>query len=123
MFPDLFVKDYKAALATQQWQNVEPLIHANCCVTFSNGAVYKGIEAVKAAYERNFALIKNEDYQMSNIHWALQSETVAVYLFDFSWQGIINGEKASGGGKGTSVIVCEGGKWKLMAEHLGKAGL
>lgn len=121
MLPEQFIEAYKAALATQQWANVEALIHKNACVTFSNGAVHNGISAIQAAYERNFALIKNEDYQMSNLHWVLKTETTAVYLFDFSWRGIINGQSASGAGKGTAVIVFEEGQWKLMAEHLGRA--
>jgi hypothetical protein len=121
MIPRGFVEKYKEALATQQWASIEPLIHPNAVVTFSNGAVHKGIAEIKAAYERNFALIKNEDYQMTNLHWVLQNETTAVYVFDFSWSGMINRELASGTGKGTAVIVLENGNWKLMAEHLGKA--
>ena len=121
MLPSEFLTAYKAALSTQQWQNVELLIHSNACVTFSNGAMHKGIREIKEAYERNFALIKNEDYQMTNLHWVLKNEETAVYVFDFSWRGIINGQPASGKGKGTAVIVCEGGQWKLMAEQLTKS--
>lgn len=118
MPPEMFINAYKAALATQQWINVEPLVHTNACVTFSNGVVHKGIVAIKAAYERNFALIKNEDYQMSDLHWVLRTETMAEYTFHFSWAGTINGQPASGSGKGTATIVCENGKWVLFQEVL-----
>ena len=121
MSAEEFVTAYKTALGTQQWKNVEPLIHENACVTFSNGAVNKGLAEIKTAYEYNFSVIKSEDYQMSNLHWALKNETVAVYLFDFSWKGIINGTPSSGCGKGTAVIVCESKNWKLLAEQLTKA--
>jgi hypothetical protein len=120
MFPEQFIASYKAALATQLWVNVEPLVHLNACVTFSNGALHKGIAAIQAAYERNFALIKNEDYQMTNLHWVLKNDTTAVYVFDFSWKGIISGRSASGAGKGTAIIVCEKDEWKLIVEHLTK---
>lgn len=116
-----FINAYKAALATQRWANVEPLIHPDAVVTFSSGAVHKGIAEIKPAYERNFALIKNEDYQMKNLHWILQTDMHAAYVFEFSWRGTINGEPASGAGKGTAVIVLEDGQWKLMAEHLSRA--
>lgn len=118
MLPSQFISAYKAALATQQWQNVEPLIHKNACVIFSNGEVHKGMDEIQAAYERNFALIKNEDYQVSNIHWVLKNETTAVYTFDFSWRGIINNQPAGGAGRGTAVLVYENSKWLLMAEQL-----
>lgn len=118
MLPEKFIEVYKAALATQEWSKVEPLIHANACVTFSNGTVHTGILQIKEAYERNFSLIKNEDYQMSQLHWVLKKEETVVYVFDYSWRGTINGEPAKGAGKGTAVLVYEEGQWKLIAEQL-----
>ncbi len=120
MTPQQFIITYEQALATQNWEKVSPLIHPTACVTFSNGAVHKGKEAVKAAFERNFALIKNEDYSVSNVSWLLQNETTAVYLFDFHWKGIIHDQSVEGSGVGTSVLVKEGEKWLLLTEHLGK---
>lgn len=121
MQPEQFIEAYKDALATQHWKNVQPLIHKDACVTFSNGAVHKGISEIQQAYERNFALIKNEDYLMSNLHWVLQTDTVAIYVFDFSWRGTVNQQPVSGTGKGTAVLILEKSKWMLIAEHLGKA--
>lgn len=118
MLPEQFITAYERALASQQWINVEPLIAANACVTFSTGAVHQGIEAVKQAYEKNFSCIKNEMYSVTNIHWVMKTNEMAVYLFNFQWQGIINGEPACGSGKGTATIVLVENKWKLIAEHL-----
>lgn len=119
MKPEEFIHAYEQALASQDWNRVEPLVHADACVTFSNGAVHKGRLAVKAAFEKNFSLIKNEKYSMTNLHWAMKDDATAVYLFDFQWSGIINDKPASGGGRGTSVLVSEDGRWQLLVEHLG----
>jgi ketosteroid isomerase-like protein len=119
MIPMKFVADYEAALATQDWSVVEPLIHPDACVTFSTGAVHKGKAAVAAAFQKNFAAISDESYRISNVHWLRQGPDVAVYLFDFHWTGIIGGQPAAGSGRGTAVIVNEGGRWQLLAEHLG----
>ena len=117
-----FVRAYEMALASQQWSAVEPLLHPDVCVTFSTGAVHKGKPAVRAAFERNFAAIQEESYRISNVHWAICSTSLAVYLFDFAWSGIIAGRAASGGGRGTGVLVRGGdGAWQLVAEHLGPA--
>lgn len=121
MAPEQFIQSYSAALATQQWRQVEPLIHANACVTFSTGAVHKGIDAIKKAYEHNFSIIKNEEYLVTDVHWVLKNNDTAVYLFNFSWKGIINGQSAAGKGKGTAVLVMETGNWQLITEHLGRA--
>lgn len=121
MTPEDFIDAYKAALATQQWANVAPLIHSDATVIFSNGEVLQEIAAIRVAYERNFALIKNEAYQMTNLHWQEKNETTATYTFDFSWRGTIHGEPASAAGKGAATLLCEEGKWKLMKEQLTKS--
>ena len=118
-----FVHAYEAALATQRWGAVEPLIHPDACVTFSSGAVHKGRPAVQAALERNFAAIRDETYHISNVHWARRTPDVAVYLFDFAWTGLIDGQPARGSGRGTAVIVRAGDAWQLLAEHLGPAAV
>lgn len=119
--PEDFVAAYERALASQDWAAVEPLIHEDACVTFSTGTVHKGKDAVRQAFEQNFAAIEDEDYHISNIHWILRNKDVAIYLFDFHWTGRINGQAASGSGKGTSVLQAGNGEgeWRLLAEHLG----
>jgi ketosteroid isomerase-like protein len=117
--PEEFIRAYELALATQDWGNVEPLIHSDACVTFSNGTVHRGKLEVRRAFEKNFSLIKDEEYSITNVHWVKKGTEVAIYLFDFSWRGNINGQHASGSGRGTSVLINEGDKWQLLVEHLG----
>ena len=114
-----FVQRYEHALSTQQWGAVEPLIHANACVTFSDGTVHQGKSAIRQAFEQNFLSIQNEQYRISNIHWIIQQPGMAVFLFDFHWTGLVDGRDASGSGRGTSVLVKSGVGWQLLAEHLG----
>jgi len=114
-----FLKSYESALATQDWGSVSPLIHENACVTFSSGHVFRGKAAVQGAFEKNFTLIKDEHYAISDTYWVKKSAGFAVCLYTFHWSGLIKGEIARGSGTGTSVLVMEGGKWFLLAEHLG----
>ena len=46
MNPETFIEKYEAALATQDWQQVAPLVHPDVCVTFSSGSVHVGKTAV-----------------------------------------------------------------------------
>ena len=120
MKPETFIKSYELALATQNWHKIEPLVSESICVTFSDGSVHLGKNKVQTAFENNFSKIKNETYQIKNVRWIRKEENFAVYLFDFSWTGIVNGKSASGNGIGTSVLVKEGSSWKLLTEHLGR---
>ena len=119
MNPEEFIQAYEQALATQDWAIVDLLVHNNACVTFSDGTVHKGKPKVKKAFENNFSLIKDEKYSISNVHWVIKGGETAVYLFDFSWSGIINDRQASGSGRGTSVLIKEENNWQLLVEHLG----
>ena len=112
------LKTYEKALATQQWENIAPLMHPDISVTFNNGT-YKGIAEVEGAFRKTFDLIEDETYTISNIHWIRNDESLAVCLYNFHWSGLINGQQASGGGRGTSVLVNENGRWLILTEHLG----
>lgn len=120
MNPEEFIKSYEKALGTQNWEVVEPLISENVSVTFSDGRVHIGKENVQKAFERNFSLIKNEKYSVDNIKWLVKDKKYAVYLFEFNWTGIIESKSVSGNGIGTSVLIKEDAKWKLLTEHLGR---
>ncbi|MEM6610299.1 MAG: nuclear transport factor 2 family protein [Pseudomonadota bacterium] len=114
-----FIERYKAALRTQDWAEVAPLISDNARVVFSNGAVHVGKDAIKAAYMRNFTTIKNEDYRVDNVLWLAETPSFAAYMFDFHWTGWVEGQAASGSGRGTAVLAREANGWVLVGEQLG----
>ncbi len=115
-----FIKSYEIALRTQDWKIVEPLISSIASVTFSDGTIHIGKDNVQKAFEKNFSMIKSEKYIIENVNWLIKEELYGVYLFEFRWTGIVNGNSVSGSGYGTSVIRKEEGKWKLLTEHLGR---
>ena len=112
------LKEYEEALASQTWGLVEPLIHSDACMTFSSGT-YKGIKDIQKIFEHNFTVIKGEQYRVSNIHWLHSNHINATCVYEFNWQGVINGEHCAGGGRGTCVMLCSNGKWQIITEHLG----
>ena len=112
------IRDYEAALASQDWKRVEPLLHDDVCVTFATGT-FKGKAEVRTAFESNFRCIKDERYSIADLHWVYRSDTSAACLYTFHWQGVIDGQSAAGGGRGTSVLVKTNDVWKIIIEHLG----
>jgi ketosteroid isomerase-like protein len=116
--PQALMTAYEQALATQAWDNVAPLIHEQCTATFSEGT-YIGKAEVEAAFRKTFDLIKDETYTIDHVHWIQETSQTAVLIYHFHWSGIINGNFASGSGRGTSVLINESGNWQLLCEHLG----
>ena len=119
MTAEAALRAYEAALGTQDWTEVEPLLHDDVCVTFSNGAFHHGKKAVRAAFSRNFELIADEEYEISDLVWIADGPSYAVCAYRFRWSGLIDGKAAAGGGRGTSVVVNDGVRWLVLAEHLG----
>lgn len=114
-----FVKEYEAALGTQDWAAVAPLISEDARVVFSNGSLLAGKPAIRTAYEHNFKTIKSEEYRIENVHWLVETPDSAAYMFEFSWIGFIDGSEASGAGRGTAVLVRTADRWMLVGEQLG----
>ena len=119
MKPEYFVALYEEALASQKWEKVDPLLHPNCTVTFSDGSCHIGKKAVQAAFQKNFDQIKEEEYSILDLHWVVRTENFTVFTYTFNWSGIMNGEQASGSGRSTSTLIREDTRWKLVSEHLG----
>lgn len=119
MTPDDLLRAYEDALGTQDWKQVEPLMHPDVCVTFSSGAYHEGRPAVQRAFTENFSLIRNERYAISNVHWIAKDDCHAACTYEFDWSGEIAGKPMTGGGRGTSLMKNEGGTWLVLAEHLG----
>ncbi len=119
MTPDDLLRAYEAALATQDWEQVAPLMHPDVCVTFSNGRHFRGRDEVERAFTENFALIQDEHYEISDVHWIVAGPCHAACTYVFRWSGQIGGTAASGAGRGTSILTNDGGSWLVLAEHLG----
>lgn len=118
--PEEFLVAYEAALASQEWKQVAPLIHERCTAVFTE-KTFMGKSEVEQAFRRTFNLIQDETYKISSVQWLDRCEHHAICLYDFAWSGIINGQPASGGGRGTAVLKWENGHWQLLCEHLGPA--
>lgn len=114
-----FVKEYEAALGTQDWASIAPLISDDAKVVFSNGSLLAGKESIRAAYQHNFNTIVGEQYRIENVHWLTETADTAAYMFEFFWAGVIDGQDASGSGRGTAVLVRTTARWVLVGEQLG----
>lgn len=123
MNPETFIQNYESALASQDWAIIEALFSTAACITFSDGTVHLGKSKIQAAYEENFRIIKSEKYAIENVNWLKKEETFAVYVFEFNWTGRVNDKLVSGSGVGTTVLIFENFRWKILSEHLGKKSM
>ncbi|MEM6927070.1 MAG: nuclear transport factor 2 family protein [Myxococcota bacterium] len=116
--PDALMATYASVLDSQDWNLVEDLLHDEAVVLFTEGT-YRGKEAIRAAFERTFALIREEVFRIEDLHWVARTADMACCEYVFRWSGIIAGQPASGAGRGSSVVLRSARGWQIVQEHLG----
>ena len=117
---DTFLEEYEQVANSCDFDNVAPLISENAVFWFTNGT-FVGKEAIKQAFEDTWSKIKDEAYTISNAQWIASSDTVAVCVYDFTSDGVVENKRRIYKGRGTNVLQKSDGKWQIVHEHLSKA--
>ncbi|MDP2838231.1 MAG: DUF4440 domain-containing protein [Candidatus Moranbacteria bacterium] len=117
---DQFLKEYEVATNTHDFDKVAPLLDKDAVYWFSDGS-YIGVNTIRQAFVDTWNKIQNEKYQIRNTQWISVDKKLAVCVYDFYWEGEVDGEKLSGTGRGTNVIGKVGDRWKMLHEHLSKS--
>jgi len=119
MTPQQFMREYESS-GRKGVECTLSLIDDEAIYWFSDGTSHAGKAAVERAIRRNFELITDETYRISEIVWVAESSDVATCIYRFDWSGMIRGAAASGSGRGTSVLKRRGDSWVVVHEHLSK---
>lgn len=120
MTPQEFLREYETSGRVGGVERTLSLIDDDAIYWFSDGGAHIGKAAIERAIRRNFEAIKDETYRLSEITWLAQTQDVAACTYRFDWSGVLHGEKASGFGRGTSVLIRKGDGWAVVHEHLSK---
>ncbi|MEM1212636.1 MAG: nuclear transport factor 2 family protein [Planctomycetota bacterium] len=116
--PEALMAAYERASRAHDLEAVLDCIDEDAVYWFSTGACHAGKAAVADAIARNFAVIEAEDYRLEELVWRVRTAASAVCTYRYVWSGVIDRQPASGGGRGTSVLVEKGGRWWVVHEHL-----
>ena len=121
MTPMEFLQLYERKASSRRFEDVAPLIADDAVFWFNDGS-YVGMELIREAFERTWALeIQDEKYWLDNIRWLVEEERFAVCSFSYHWTGVVKGKfKELGTGRGTCVLRRSGSDWKIIHEHLSR---
>jgi ketosteroid isomerase-like protein len=121
--PEDTLAAYTAAALAHDLDAVLSFVAGDAVYLFSNETCHAGKPAVRAAIARNFEAIRNETYGIRKLRWLARTEDLAVGVYEYEWSGEIDGEKTSGGGRGTTVLRRRGDGWEIVHEHLSRGAL
>jgi ketosteroid isomerase-like protein len=112
-----FMKAYEQANNSHVFAKVKPFIAENATYWFTDGS-FKGIDEIQAAVEATFDKIQDEDYQVKELRWVIEEDSMAVCTYTFTWSGTVDGISKQGSGRGTNILKKQDGRWQIVHEHL-----
>jgi ketosteroid isomerase-like protein len=113
------LKAYEDATNLHRFDAVAPLIATDAVFWFSDGS-HIGLDAIRAAFERTWQLIRDETYWLDEVNWIASGQRSACCLYRYNWKGVVNGTAMQGNGRGTSVLRADTGGWLIVHEHLSR---
>ena len=84
---------------------------------FNDGS-FTGIDAIRRAFERTWAGFASETYWLTDMRWIASGDVAASCIYQFNWKARVDGQDASGIGRGTTVLRKGEYGWQIVHEHL-----
>ena len=112
------LSSYVEALNTHSWDQIAPHVAEDAVFIFTEDT-FVGKAAAKGAFEKTFKLIDNEIFSLHDLQWTVITHEAVACHYEFRWKGLISGQEASGGGRGTTILHKVAGQWLIAHEHLG----
>ena len=117
MTPQDVLKQYESRINLHQFDAVAPLIAEDAVVWFNDGS-FAGHEAIRGAFERTWTRLVDETYWLTDLRWIAVCDVAASCIYQFNWKTTIDGQEASGIGRGTTVLRKGADGWQIVHEHL-----
>lgn len=115
-----FLEAYERAANSRDFSKVEPLIAKDAVFEFTDGT-FKGIDAIRKAFEVTYNKIRDEAYSIKGVEWTKVSYEIAECTYRFKSDGIVNGKRQVYEGAGRNQLKRIDGNWRIVHEQLNKA--
>lgn len=114
---ETFLAEYVRRTNTHRFDEVAPLVDEEAVFWFTSGS-WRGLAAIRAAFERTWAMILDEVYTVEDVEWLTVDDASATCIYTYHWRGMIDGVSREGSGRGTNILRKDGGQWRIVHEHL-----
>src|ERR1700722_14151666 len=94
------------------------LIADDAVYFWGNGSAMFGKQQIAEGMKTSFAAIEDDTYDVHDVIWVAEDDHIAACVFRYEWTGKMNGQPASGRGRGASVPKRMGGEWRVGHENL-----
>lgn len=118
-----FLNRFELLAREKNFDLVADLIHERAVFRFNDGD-FVGRAAIRAAFEKTWASSsgthEEEKFYLSDIVVVATDTNTAAATYHWNWEGVSQGKSFRVQGRGTRVLVREGGRWLIIHEHLSR---
>jgi len=125
MTPDTivqFLNRFEEIAAQENFDLVQDMVHEQAFFRFNDGD-FIGKAAVRGAFEKTWkgsAGVRKDRFYLSDIRVMSVDAMSAAATYTYHWEGSLDGKPFRIQGRGTRVMVIEGGRLQIIHEHLSR---
>jgi hypothetical protein len=117
-----FLHRFEALAEQENFDVVQDLVHERAVFRFNDGD-FVGRAAIRAAFEKTWRSggnAKKERFYLTDIQVLHTDQASASATYTYHWEGTMEGKPFRIQGRGTRVLVVDGGRVQIIHEHLSR---
>lgn len=117
-----FLHEFERLAEREDFGLIRDMIDENAYFRFNDGD-FIGRPAIQAAFEKTWRgdpTVKKARFYLTDITVLTVDERTATATYTFHWEGSQGGVSFEIRGRGSRVLVCEDGRFRIVHEHLSR---
>ena len=118
-----FLNRFEEIAEKENFDLVQDMVHDHAVFRFNDGD-FVGKRAVRGAFEKTWkgsnANVKKTRFYLTDIDVLTVDTKSATATYTYNWEGAMDGQPFRIQGRGTRVLVIEGGRLQIIHEHLSR---
>ena len=117
-----FLEHFEEVATQEDFSLLEDMIDERAYFRFNDGD-FVGRRAIQAVFEKTWRgdpAIKRARFYLSDIVVLTTDKSSATATYTYNWEGTRGSQAFRVQGRGTRVLVRQGGKFKIIHEHLSR---
>ena len=117
-----FLHHFEEVAIQEDFDLVRPMIDERAFFRFNDGD-FVGLAAIQAMFEttwRGDPTVKKTHFYLSDIVVLTTDHASATATYTYNWEGSQGSQVFKIQGRGTRVLICESGRFRIVHEHLSR---
>ncbi|ROZ75374.1 DUF4440 domain-containing protein [Ramlibacter sp. WS9] len=117
-----FLNRFEEVAEKENFELIQDMVHDDAFFRFNDGD-FVGKQAVRGAFEKTWKSgggAMKERFYLTDVKVLSVDASGATATYTYNWQGSMDGRSFKIQGRGTRVLVVEGGRLQIIHEHLSR---